>query len=267
MRRTTWQLGWLAGILVTLCVQHMWAGTIGITTSVSTTVTSNALHVTVSVTNTGDEQAYSLQAKIMALGQEADTRKAPDFTPGKPIVFRETFLIDAVMPGTYPVIVTVFCTDANQYPFSALATHVFSHGADAGTVDLVGQMEAITLSKKGKLELDLKNMSKSDIDATIRLVAPRELTVKNDEVKMLVPGRSDRRIRFDLENFSARPDSSYPLVAIIEYDEDGVHQTTTAHVTVSTTQVKRALGMNYSVLAIVLVGLVAVFIALEKFKK
>jgi hypothetical protein len=267
MRRATRQLGWLAGILVTLCVPHMWAGTIGITTTVSTTVTSNALQVTVSVTNTGDEQAYALHAKIAALGREVDTRKASDFPPGKPIVFRETLPIDVAVPGTSPVIVTVFCTDANQYPFSALAPHVFSHGAAAGTVDLVGKMAAITLSKKGKLELDLKNVSESDIDATIHLIAPQELTVKNDEVKLRLPSRSDRRIQFELKNVSARPGSSYPLVAIIEYEEDGVHQTATAQGTVATTQAKSAFGMSYSALAVLLVSLIAVFIALEKFKK
>lgn len=243
------------------------ASFISINTTVSTTVSRDTLRVTVKVENSGDEAACNGQAQISVLGQQIVTEKVKELPVGKPVIFTKDVPLDAKTPGVYPLIVTVFYTDANQYPFSALASHVFACGAQGGPVNIMGNIDTMTLSGKGKLSLSLKNLGDAAIAATVRLVAPRELTVNGDQIDVVVPPRGEQHARFTLNNFSARAGSTYPIVAVAEYDQDGTHQTALVRGTVNIVEKKQALGLNYSVLAGILVVLVAAFIVFEKFRK
>jgi hypothetical protein len=259
--------GRLAAVGAGLWVSGAVAGTIGITTSVETQVTNNTVRVVVIVKNTGDELCYNVQAQIRAFASEVTTVRRSEFPPNVPIRFAETLPLGSAPPGVYAVIVRVFCTDANQYPFSALAPHLFAVGERTKPIQVAGTMDNISISDGGKLNVRLKNMGDSDYDATIKLITPRELTAENPEARIVIPARSDKNVRFDIENFSARAPSTYPIVATVEYDDDGTHQTTLAPGVVTIVEQKRIFGFNYSVLAGVLVLLVVAFIVLEKLKK
>ena len=232
--------------------------------SVSTKVEGESLRVTVRVENRGDESAYNAQAEFSVLGQRIQTEKVEELPVGKPVTFAKEIPLNIGTPGVYPLMTTVFYTDANQYPFSALAPHVFAQG---GPADLAGKMDALTLSTRGKLRVTLRNLTGSDVTATVRLVVPRDLAVREEQQEIAVPARAEQALRFAIENFSARGGSSYPVTAVAEYEKDGVHQTALVSGLVKIIERPRVMGLNYSVLAGVLVLLVAAFIAFQKFKK
>ena len=267
MRNPLSRFSWFVVVLAGVAVQCVSAGMIGITTTVSASVKDNTVQVDVLVTNTGDESGYNLQAKMSLFGKEDASKKVPNFPPGRPIRFAMTMPINDLKPGTYPVIVRVFCTDANQYPFSALASHSFTKGSGGGPVEIVGEMKSLSLAKKDNLDVSLKNMGDTEIRASVHLITPRELSVDNAETKVLLPPRAEQNVRFSVVNFSAKPASIYPLIATIEYDDKGVHQTAIALGTATITEAKKVLGVNYYVLGVVLIVLVGVFIAFERFRK
>lgn len=267
MRMIKRQSGLLALILTGLCVQPAFAGTIGITTSLSTTVKDNVIRVHVSVENTGDEAGYNLQAKIAVLDKEVLTEKIPDFPLKKPIAFTEELPITATTEGTYPVIVTVYCTDAKQYPLSALTSHVFTFGAAGKPTELVGTIGPVTLAKRTKLDLELTNIGDESINAAVRFILPRELSAEEPLKSAVISGRSSDKVRFAIKNLSAFPGSIYPILSIIEYDTGGIHQTVIAQGTVTVVDSKEIFGIDYSILGIGLVALIIVFIALERFRK
>lgn len=243
------------------------AGVISISAAVSTKVEGESLLVTVTVENRGDESAYNAQAEFSVLGQRIQTEKVEQLPVGKPVTFAKEIPLNIGTPGLYPLMTTVFYTDANQYPFSALAPHVFAHGVQGGPADLAGKMDALTLSTRGKLRVTLRNLTGSDVTATVRLVVPRDLAVREEQQEVAVPARAEQALRFAIENFSARGGSAYPVTAVAEYEKDGVHQTALVSGLVKIIERPRVMGLNYSVLAGVLVLLVAAFIAFQKFKK
>jgi len=258
---------WLAVTAVLIAAPQVQAGVIAITTSVQAKVEDDKLYIIIQVENTGDEGGYNLQAKVLTLGREVETRKVSDFLPGKPSRFSINMPVTDVAPGTYPVIVRVFCTDANQYPFSALASHVFTKGAEGAPVEVIASMKPLSLADAGNLKLDLKNMSEDGITASIRVYSPRELTLAEDWTKLMLPGRSEKNLEYGIKNFSARPTSSYPVLATVEYDDDGVHQTTVAMGMVTIVEPRKIFGLNYYVIGGGLALLIVVFIAVERFRK
>lgn len=260
-------LGSLVLLGVAFCGQPASAGTISLSMKVGAQVQGETLRVSVEVVNQGTESAYNGQVEISVLGQSIVSDTAPEYRVGKPVVHVVKVKLEAQAPGTYPVIVTARYADANQYPFSALASHVFSWRSTNSACDVVGKIEPMTLAARGKAVLALKNMGEKEVSATTRLVVPRELTADGGAVPIVLPGRSDRTLTFAVANFSANAGSTYPVLAVSEFDSDGRHQTTIAKGLVKVVEKKEILGLNYSILAGILIAMVLALIIFQRFKK
>jgi hypothetical protein len=253
-------------VVAALCARPAFAGTISLNTSVSSSVKDDTLRVTIKIENRGTDAASNGHAEIAVQGQRILTDRVAEFNVGKPVVFTEEVKLDAQIPGAYPLIVTIFYTDGNQYPFSAIASHVFSWRATNVVSDIVGGIKPMTISKRGKAEVTLKNVGSEDVVAATRLVFPRELTADGEAVAVTLPGRSERKIKFAMENFSATGGSTYPLVAVSEFDRDGMHYTSIASGSIQCVDRTVLMGLNYYVLGGILAVLVLAFVIFQKRK-
>jgi hypothetical protein len=262
-----WVFASLLTVLAALGLQSAVAGTISLNTTVSSTVQGDSLRVTVRVDNRGTESAYNGQAEIEVLGQRVATDKVSEFPVGKPVVLSAVAKLDATTPGTYPLVVTILYTDANQYPFSALASQVFPLRTTNSICDVVGRVGEVTLSTRGKTAVTLKNLGDKELATSTRLVVPRELTVDGAAVPLTLPGRAERTMKFTVANFSATGGSTYPAAAICEFDRDGRHYTMIASGVVKVVARREIMGLNYSLLGVILGALVLAFIVFQKFKK
>jgi ABC-type Fe3+-siderophore transport system permease subunit len=191
----------------------------------------STLHLEVEVTNKGDESARSLQIEATVLNQKKMLPLKDVLEVGETYKESADFEIDVSTPGRYPVILREDFADANQYPLSAISTSHFYVKENVPS-RVVGSMEAIAISKEGRLALNLKNLEEKAVPLRVALVVPRELSVKDPTRKVSLQGRSKEDLSFDVENFSALPGGRYAVFAILEYELDGKHHSNIAQTVV-----------------------------------
>ena len=199
---------------------------ISINTKTSATFQENTLIVEVSVTNKGDEPAYSVQVGV-------DANDITALTPVKDVLqinethtVETTFDMDIQTAGRYPLIVTVDYTDLNQYPFSAISSSYFFYKEDV-TPKIHGKMDSLEISKSGKFVLTLKSLLDKDKKIKVKLIVPRELSVLEPVTDIDLYSKSENKIRFDINNFSALAGSNYQVFAVIGYEDNNKRYTVT----------------------------------------
>lgn len=263
MKNLLFLISWL---LVT--VTPVTASYISLTTTLSSKVEDQNLKVAVSVTNKGDESAYNVQAELVVNGKQILSEKKAELTVNSSYQFQTTIPISKTKPGTYPLVLILHYTDANQYPFSALTCQTFAYKREA-TPPIFGQLKPVTFSKEGKLHFSLKNLSDSKIKVKTYLVVPKELTTVDKEKEIVSAPRSEQSLNFLLKNFSALAGSTYQVFAISETEDREFHYTSISPGTVKIVTSSEIFGLGYSAILIILAVLLIIFIGAQflKWKK
>lgn len=242
------------------------ASYISLNTTLTSKVEKNELKVMVSTINKGDESAYNVRAEIKMGGKEILSDKEPELPVNG--IYRANFSVPLSLgkPGTYPLILIMHYTDANQYPFSALTVQTFAYGKEAPS-PLFGQAKSTSFSKEGWLRLTLKNLGDREIKANTYLVAPRELTVEEEKLSLSISPKSEQSTRFRLKNFSALNGSTYQLFAVSEFEDQGLHHTSVAPGTVKIVAAQEIFGLSYTAIFIILGALLIIFVGSQFFRK
>ncbi|MFA5113048.1 MAG: hypothetical protein WC529_01995 [Candidatus Margulisiibacteriota bacterium] len=233
--------------------------------SLNTTLTSKLergkLRVMVQVVNKGDESAFGVQAELRVGGRTILAEKKQELPVNAAYQVKALVPLDLQTPGSYPLILVMHYTDANQYPFSALTGQAFVYQRE-GVPPLFGQVKPATFAKEGRIDLLLKNSGDREIKATTRLVIPRELTVAGDAQPLTVPARGQKSASFSLSNFSALSGSTYQVFAVAEFEDNGLHYTCLAPGTVKINESN--VLVNYQAYFIALIVILALgFVALQ----
>lgn len=212
--------------------QSLSAGILTIETQTTVQTTDNQLDVTVNITNKGDEPAYNPQINLFVLGEKLQGRVKTKIVPGSSEIdtFRKTF--SGLAQGRYPLTVVVDFYDANQYPFSALSGLTFFIGEDVNG-EIAVTADDLTMDREGVLTFHIKNMGHDSLDVSANLMLPKEFSSTLVKKSLQIDTRSDKRISFDIGNFSARNGGKYPVYCFFEYDKNNIHHTTMAGLNVS----------------------------------
>lgn len=237
----------------------LWATTISMETTIETTVKTGSLNVTVNLANKGDEEAYSVQIKAEGQGfaWESPVQKVHPHNHVHTARFAQS--LKATLPGRYPLLLRVRYKDANQYPFTAISATTYTVGKDASE-GVLGVLEEAVVEKSARLTLKLKNLDSAPKKLQIRFFLPDELSAEPSQLEKDLGPSEETSAVFSVKNFSALSDSSYPIYAVIEYDQNNLHQTALALGSVQV--VERTLLERYKFLlwALFAVVLVAVLI-------
>ena len=196
--------------------------------SIQSAVTAAGNKTTIKVTNLGDEAAYNVQLSLEANNQKTASSIKKQLGVRESFEWNVPLAFKTENPGKYPLILTTNYEDANSYPFSAISVSAFDY-KQATVSDIAAKISNLELSDKGILELKIKNTAESAKDADIRLIVPKELTANKDRLSAKVQAKSEMPVNFEIEKFSALAGSSYAVFAVIEYDEEGMHYTSTAN--------------------------------------
>lgn len=201
------------------------ASFISLTTSISGIIIENSTQTSVKIINSGDETAYSLQISlILPEGFEADKISIGSLTPNSSFegIFNITRKKDLI-PGKYPAIVLTEYADANGYPFSAISPTSIIYKVNTLS-KVFGSISELTLTGKEskKLLLTLKNLDEVKHEVKVRLFLPRELKALEKEKVVILKEGEERQVEFEVSNFAALKESSYVVLASIEY-EDNLH--------------------------------------------
>lgn len=210
----------------------------------------------ITVTNLGDEIAYSVQLSVDINGQEKISDLKSQLGMQEKFEWKMPLGARLKNPGKYPLVLTTNYQDANSYPFSAISVSTFDYKQSA-IPDIAAKIGNIKLSGKGVLELTVKNMAERAKGLNIRLIAPKELTAGKDKVSIKLPAKTEMSINFEIEKFSALAGSSYAVFAVIEYDENGRHYTA-----VSNGMVKVVQGGIFSLQKLAVFAMIAIIVVL-----
>jgi hypothetical protein len=196
-------------------------------TDIRTSYDGKELLLSVTVTNRGDEPAFQVMMSGDLNGKIVTGPLQESLGVGE--TYSATLGLDIALEreGQYAAVVKVDYADANRYPFSAISLAHFVHGA-AHPSQIFGSLENIDLSRAGKLPLTVKNLDEKGRKVSIRLILPREISARSLVAEAPLKEGSVEEIRFGLKNLAALPGSSYPVYALIEYDEGAAHYTTSA---------------------------------------
>jgi len=254
-------------LLLMVLAQTASASYITMNTSVTTKVEKNVLTVMVSSINKGDESAFNVQAEFWLGAKKVLAKKVHELQLDSTYKIVQTFPLKLKTPGHYPLVVTMHYTDANQYPFSALNCQTFAYKSEALPADLFGRMGSAKFWEQGSLNLSLKNRSEALIKAQLTFATPKELSIVKAAKELIVPARGKQQAHVSLENFSALSGSTYQVFALIEFDQDGRHQTIITPGTAVIVERKAVLGIDYIYLLVFLIILILLFAVYQIFKK
>ena len=200
------------------------AGILKIQTRTTVQTTDNQLNITVALANEGTAAAYNLQVHLNVFGTVLDSALKPQLDPGGSNIFNFEKSAGGIKKGRYPLTVSVDFHDANQYPFSALSGTTFSVGPNVNP-DLAVLGKNVAMGKKGEFSLDIKNIGVNPKKILATLTLPKELSTPTPQISFHMDPRSEKKLDFEIRNFSALPGADYPVFCYFEYDLAFVHHT------------------------------------------
>ncbi|MCB1153921.1 hypothetical protein KDL45_09755 [bacterium] len=201
------------------------AGTISLTTWSEVTTDSDLGEslLTVHARNEGDEAARNVQAHVEFAGEKYSGPKWEELRPGeeKSHQFELTKLPENT--GTYPIFMTVDFSDLNLYPFTALNVTAYQVGEFTPRAKIFAKADSVELKKKGTFKVELSNTNDEPKSVTGRIMSPDEIQINPANFTKELGANENTTMEFELNNLSAQPGASYPLILVMEYDKDGTH--------------------------------------------
>jgi hypothetical protein len=254
-------------ILISLLVSSAASASfISLNTSLSSKVEGDRLKIVVASVNKGDESAFNVQAELRVGGKTILAEKQGELPIDSRYSAAAIFRLSLKKAGTYPLTLIMHYTDANQYPFSALTCQSFVYRREAIS-PVFGQLKSAAFSKEGTLSLTLKNSGGTTIKTVTSLVAPRELTVDEKAGEVVIPAKSEKKIGFNLKNFSALAGSTYQVFAVSESEDAEMHYTSIAPGTVKIVAEQAIFGLSSTLVIIALAILIVLFVGAQFFKR
>ena len=256
----------LALTLSALCV-HATYITLQNTITVERIIYGNQTFINVSITNTGDEAANGVQLSLlMPQGFKSSTAFIGRMDPNQPQT--ANFVVETdpnTVPGMYPIALLTEYKDANGYQFSSVTpNYLVIKEPHSSQIDATLSQEEI--GNKGaikKITLSLRNTDQKDHDVNIRIFAPKELKINPEEKTLTVHARDNPGTDFEISSFGALPGSSYVIFASMDYEDAGMHYSSTASAVIKVVEQKDPVSFSGWIPLIVVVVLVLAVIAFQ----
>ncbi|MDD4871197.1 MAG: hypothetical protein PHR77_11615 [Kiritimatiellae bacterium] len=255
----------LVAIMVpSLCL----ASRITLEMAASSSFSNDTVFVIVNITNKGDEQAHSLQIEA-SLGTNIVMSETKEIiTTNETCHFTLNVGSAPQLPGIYRIAIKAHYEDINGYPATALITAPLITGDMenmAGSV--VAKLSPAKIINSGKMIFHISTTSKKTLNTVITLVCPKELSFSPMQSNISLKPGTTNIIDISINNISAIEGSSYPITAIVDYQDSSVHRSTTASAIVAIVEPFPSILQNKTVWIIVITALFGIFILMQFVKK
>lgn len=208
----------LAFVLLLIICGEALATSISLETTVTASAEGDRASISVLVKNKGDEPAHNLRVSADLGGSVVQGQMKNSVGPAQEAKDDLSATVSFQKPGRYPIVVRIEYTDANLYPFSALAVSYLNYGEPA-TAHVVGSVLRTEIEERGSVPVTVKNLDNVSRTIAVTLLAPAELSVANPRLSVETPAGEEKTVTFDVLNRSARPGSSYALFAVMSYED------------------------------------------------
>jgi hypothetical protein len=195
---------------------------ITMTSSFSVIEKPEGLMLVVSAENSGDVPAHDVQFEIILdervlVGPvvkrlDIDEKTSMNFS-----------LVDVFgIPGRYPVVLRTNYKDAAGYRFTALTVGFHDYQATVvPAVSISGQPTSIPVDGKGRMTFVLRNDGQTGQKIDLALILPNELSAAHEYSMIEIGPQQQQTLDYDVENYSALANSSYPISLLGRYEENG----------------------------------------------
>jgi len=215
----------LAGIMAaSLCCTSAVASYITMVTNFSVTVKPEELTLVVTAENRGDVPARDVQFEIIINDRVVTGPVVEILEQDKKTSAEFTLTDKAGVPGRYPAVIKTYYKDASGHGFTALTVGFYDyHSIIKSTVSISGQATRLSMDGKGQVTFLLRNDGQTEQKVDLALFVPNELSVTHENRVIDVAPQQETTIVFDLENYSALANSSYPISLVGQYKDAGNH--------------------------------------------
>lgn len=198
------------------------AGTITLTSTLSCEVSPPEVKAKMVLENKGDEAAHNVRIQFSALDRSWASEMFSKIDVGQSVETEQAIELEPPQKGVYPLAAKIFFQDGAGYPMSTVVVTPFTY-LEAATPSLFGRLEDLRLTDKGELLFHITNNGYDDLAVTVQVLVPDELSLSPGQKQLELKSRSRTTVPFELENFSALAGAAYPVWAVVEYEQRGVH--------------------------------------------
>jgi hypothetical protein len=199
------------------------AGSISITTTQNAHLDGKMLIVAVTIGNTGDEAAHAVTPLVRFAGKEIRGKRTDALAPNATIQDTLSLEVGELGPGTWPYVVAVDYTDANQYPFQAVQGGRLAVGNPPPAKIAISSMSGGKLAKTAEIALAVKNLEGTARTVSVRVMPPDGIEAAPALSDLAFEPWQEKTLAVTLTNRTALAGSRYPVFAAIEYEADGTH--------------------------------------------
>ncbi len=186
----------------------------------------NSANAKLTVSNTGDEAAFSVQSYFKSNGAlGAPVIFIGNLDPEKQVDTSFNFNItENILPGRYPVIILTEYADANNYAFSAVSSSFLVY-KERTSSEVNGLLEDAKIPKGGsaKAKLKIASTGSEDINLTIGLFLPKELSSGKYDKSTIIKSGEHKLVEVEISSLAALQGSTYTVFAAVEYENKGRH--------------------------------------------
>ena len=126
------------------------------------------------------------------------------------------------IPGRYPVVVRTNYKDAAGYQFTALTVGFHDYQSTVmSAVSINGQAASIPVDGKGRMTFVLRNDGQTAKQIDVAFFIPNELSVSDEHSVIEIGPQQEETLVYNIENYSALANSSYPVSLLGRYEENG----------------------------------------------
>jgi len=255
-------------LMLTIDASTAIASAIRIGISSSASFQDGKIALSVNLTNHGDEPAYSLKIEGKLATNIYYSRTLESLQINKPCRINLDLGSAPKEPGVYTLGFKVHYTDAGGYPFSIVSSlPVITTDPDDISATISARLPKIEITDSGAINLDLSTRGTNTVNASITLVCPDELScvIRKSDLS-IKPGTTNIAV-ISITNLFALSGSTYPVIAIIDYPENGMHRSIAASGFVKITRPGFPLLQNRTVWGTFVLGLLGLFFLLQLRKR
>ena len=213
-----------AAMVVSLRCANAFGAYITMVTDFSVTVKPDELALVVTAENRGDVPAHAVQFEVVINDRVLTSSVVDALGQGKKTSADFALAYEARGPGRYPVAIKTYYEDASGHRFTALAVGFYDYRSSLKpTVSINGRAARIPVDGKGQITFVLRNDGQTEQQIDLALFVPNELSVIQEHRVVEIGAQQESTVVFDLENYSALANSSYPISLIGQYEDAGNH--------------------------------------------
>ena len=216
------RLGWgIAALALALAASRARAD-LGMTLSTEASV-GDGVRVSVTATNSGDEPAHALVPEVRLQSTVLRGDAVTNLDVGRSTTWNLA-LPAPTGPGTFALVIRLTYADGRGHPGAAdLARVIGTPGTMAAPVTAGLGIEPT--AAHGTATLTLTNPTLAPVAGRVVPVLPARFTTEPESIPAQVPAQGSTVVTFIVENTSVPPGSTFPLYALFEYEQRGIHYT------------------------------------------